>query len=160
MSMSLIVAMSREGVIGIGNELPWRLKSDLALFRELTMGKHIIMGANTHESIGRPLPGRTNVVVSRHRMYQDVTVLREPPIIEGAVVIGGATLYEHYLQAGLIGEMLVTFVDASIGSKQGSKLAFFPVSHFGNFVPSRQIASVNAGDGDEFSFKTVQYIRR
>jgi dihydrofolate reductase len=160
MNMSLIVAMSREGVIGVGNELPWRLRSDLDLFREMTMGKHIIMGANTHESIGRPLPGRTNVVVSRRRMYREVSVVREAPHIPGAFVIGGAQLYDHYLKAGLIGEMIVTFVDASIGSKQGSKLAFFQVSHFGDFVPTQQIASQTADDRNEYSFKTVKYIRR
>jgi dihydrofolate reductase len=65
MKRALIAAMAQNRVIGVDNKLPWRLPSDLARFKRLTMGHHIIMGRKTFESIGRPLPGRTTVVVSR-----------------------------------------------------------------------------------------------
>src|SRR5437016_14670486 len=65
MRVSLIVAMDRKGVIGRGGGLPWRLSADLKRFKSLTMGHHIVMGRKTFESLGRPLPGRTMVVVSR-----------------------------------------------------------------------------------------------
>jgi dihydrofolate reductase len=63
--LSLVVAMSEDNVIGRDNALPWHLPADLKRFKALTMGKPIVMGRKTYESIGRPLPGRTNIVVSR-----------------------------------------------------------------------------------------------
>ena len=67
MRRSLIVAAAENGVIGVDNRLPWRLPADLARFKRLTMGHHLIMGRKTYESIGRPLPGRITVVLSRSR---------------------------------------------------------------------------------------------
>ena len=66
MIVSLIVAMDERGGIGKGNRLPWRLSADLKRFRELTMGHHIVMGRKTFESIGRALPGRQTVIVTRN----------------------------------------------------------------------------------------------
>jgi dihydrofolate reductase len=65
----LVAAVAENGVIGRGNALPWRLKSDLKHFRALTTGKPVLMGRRTFESIARPLPGRTNIVVSRDRGF-------------------------------------------------------------------------------------------
>jgi dihydrofolate reductase len=65
MKRALIAALARNRVIGIENRLPWRLPSDLARFKRLTMGHHLIMGRKTFESIGKPLPGRTTVVITR-----------------------------------------------------------------------------------------------
>src|SRR5436309_1567122 len=65
MRISIIVAMDRNGLIGDDRGLPWRLPRDLRRFRELTMGKPIVMGRTAHEHIGRPLPGRQNIVLSR-----------------------------------------------------------------------------------------------
>jgi len=75
-AIALVVAASLNDVIGADGGMPWRLPSDLKRFRELTMGKPIIMGRKTHESIGRPLDGRVNIVVTRQRDYAptDVTV--------------------------------------------------------------------------------------
>jgi len=63
--MELIVAVAENDVIGRGNQLPWRLPADLRRFKALTLGKHILMGRKTYESIGRALPWRTNLVMSR-----------------------------------------------------------------------------------------------
>jgi dihydrofolate reductase len=65
MRRSIIVAATENGVIGVDNRLPWRLPADLARFKQLTMGHHLIMGRRTYESIGRPLPGRITVVLTR-----------------------------------------------------------------------------------------------
>ena len=67
--LSLIVAMAQNRVIGINNNLPWHLSEDLKYFKRVTMGKPIIMGRKTFESIGKPLPGRTNIVVTRNQKY-------------------------------------------------------------------------------------------
>ena len=70
MRLSLIVAMARNRVIGADGKIPWHLPGELKLFKDLTMGHHIIMGRKTWESIGRLLPGRTTVVVTRQRGYE------------------------------------------------------------------------------------------
>lgn len=69
MTLSLIAAVARNGVIGGGNKLLWRLPTDMKRFRALTMGKPLIMGRKTYESIGKPLPGRETIVVTRDRSY-------------------------------------------------------------------------------------------
>lgn len=69
-TISMIAAVAENGVIGSANSIPWRLPSDFAYFKRATMGKPLIMGRKTFESIGRPLPGRTNIVVSGQKDYQ------------------------------------------------------------------------------------------
>lgn len=107
-TFALIVAVAENGVIGREGELPWRLSSDLRYFKSVTMGKPIIMGRKTFDSIGRPLPGRTNIVVSRNPDFSfkgvDVFNRLEAAVshAEGLVgaeimVIGGAGLYEAAL---------------------------------------------------------------
>lgn len=70
MMRSLVVAVARNGVIGRDNQLPWKLPDDLAYFRKVTMGHPVVMGRRTYESIGRPLAGRRNIVVTRNRDFQ------------------------------------------------------------------------------------------
>jgi dihydrofolate reductase len=70
MIISIIVAMDEKGAIGRDNRLPWHLSDDLKRFKATTIGHHIIMGRKTYESIGKPLPGRTNIVVTRNPAYQ------------------------------------------------------------------------------------------
>ncbi|HYE75895.1 MAG TPA: dihydrofolate reductase, partial [Blastocatellia bacterium] len=70
MIVSLIVAMGENRAIGFHGSLPWRLPSDLARFKQLTMGHHLIMGRKTYESIGRPLPGCTSIIVTRQADYK------------------------------------------------------------------------------------------
>ncbi len=67
MKIAIIVAMDQQSLIGKNNDLPWKLSADLQYFRRVTMGKPIIMGRNTHESIGRPLPGRTKMIVTKNK---------------------------------------------------------------------------------------------
>jgi dihydrofolate reductase len=69
MKRSLVVAMARNRVIGRDNALPWRLPADLAYFKRVTLGHPVVMGRRTYESIGKPLPGRKNIVVSRNRDF-------------------------------------------------------------------------------------------
>lgn len=97
--VSLIVAYSRNRVIGKDNQLPWKLPGDLAHFKRETLGKPIIMGRKTWQSLGRPLPGRTNIVVSR--TAPDLT----PGHFKGAVVVH--TLHEAFQAAGDVPEICV-----------------------------------------------------
>lgn len=104
--LSIIAAVAENGVIGKGGGLPWRLPADLRHFKELTMGKPIIMGHRTWESLGRPLAGRTNVVLSRRGPIAHPAVqtfpsmddaLRAVQSSEEVMIIGGASLYAEAL---------------------------------------------------------------
>ena len=106
MKISIVVAMAANGVIGQDNELPWHLPADLKHFKQTTMGKPILMGRKTWESIGRPLPGRTSIVITRDRTYTApgcVVVNSIEAAIAAAgeqdevMVIGGAELYRQVL---------------------------------------------------------------
>jgi dihydrofolate reductase len=104
MRVSIIAAQAENGIIGRAGQLPWRLKADLQRFKKLTMGHTVIMGRKTWESIGRPLPGRRMIVVSRQLGYQaegvevvtnldDALALAQAAGEEEAFVIGGAEIY-------------------------------------------------------------------
>lgn len=106
MDISLVVAMDENRLIGADNRLPWHLPADLKHFKKVTMGHPIVMGRRTWESIGRPLPGRTNIVVTRRVDYRapGAVVVDSPEAAKAAagdcnelMVIGGARLYEDML---------------------------------------------------------------
>jgi len=112
MKLAIIVAQAANRVIGIENNLPWHLPEDLKYFKQVTMGKPIIMGRKTYESIGRPLPGRTNIVITRNadfsaegvRVVSSLDAARELAEsiceIEGhqeVMVIGGSQIYGQTL---------------------------------------------------------------
>jgi dihydrofolate reductase len=128
--ISIIAAMDRKRGIGVENKLPWRLSADWKRFRELTMGHHIIVGRRTFESIGRPLPGRRMIVVTRDRNYKaegcDLSHSVEDAINlarargESELFIGGGA--EIYAQSiGIADRMYLTFVDAEVAADR-----FFP----------------------------------
>jgi len=113
MTLSIVVATSRNGVIGNDNQLPWHLPEDLKYFKKITMGKPIVMGRKTYESIGRPLPGRTNIVITRntswqadgvvvvHDLDEAITVAGQACIdsdVNEAMVIGGSEIYRQALE--------------------------------------------------------------
>lgn len=106
MIISLIVAMDRNRVIGRNNEMPWHLPTDLQFFKRITMGKPLIIGRKTHESIGRPLPGRMNIVVSRNPAYKSVgciiahdleAALQAAGAVAEVIIAGGGMLYRQAL---------------------------------------------------------------
>ncbi|MFN0117078.1 MAG: dihydrofolate reductase [Elusimicrobiota bacterium] len=104
MSLCLIAAMTDEGVIGKNNQLPWKLSEDLKRFKTLTMGHPIIMGRKTFESIGKPLPGRQNIVITRDPYYSKEGVVvvssleqalkKSHQDSEDQFIIGGAEIYK------------------------------------------------------------------
>lgn len=117
----MIVAVADNGVIGKGNQLPWRLSADLRYFKQRTMGKPIVMGRKTWESIGRPLPGRDNIVITRDEAYI-AEGARVVPSLEQAIstcesqpeimIIGGASIYEQALP--LVSTIYLTRVHVNI----------------------------------------------
>ncbi len=79
-NLTLISAVARNGIIGIQNRLPWQLAEDLAFFKKTTIGHAILMGRNTYDSIGRPLPGRCNIVLTREKNWQPNNLVSNIPI--------------------------------------------------------------------------------
>lgn len=128
MSLSVIVALAKNRVIGLNNTLPWHLPEDLKRFKQLTMGHHIIMGRKTYESLGRLLPGRQTVIVTRnpdykvdgaivvHSLEQAISVSSAD---SEAFLIGGAELYQQSLP--LAKRLYLTMIDAEF---EGD--AYFP----------------------------------
>ncbi len=117
----MIAAMANGRVIGADNQMPWHLPADLAHFKRITMGKPIVMGRKTYESIGRALPGRLNIVISRDETYQlaDATVVHscEHAVAvagdpEELMVIGGGTIYGHFLP--LCQRLYLTLIDLDV----------------------------------------------
>ncbi|WP_422648319.1 Dihydrofolate reductase [Cupriavidus sp. H18C1] len=156
--LTLIVARARNGVIGRDNTLPWRLPEDLAHFKRTTMGAPVIMGRKTWESIGRPLPGRRNIVVSRNaglRLDGAETAssledaLRLCVGVEQVFLIGGAQLYAEALPSA--DRLIVTEIDADI---EGD-------AHFPEIDPQRWIATErerhhSESNGFDYAFVTYE----
>jgi len=104
--LSIIVAMANNRVIGCDNQMPWHLSADLKRFKEITMDKPILMGRKTFESIGHPLPGRTNIIISRNKAYSPSgcqvyssidQALKEHENTAEIMVIGGSGIYKALL---------------------------------------------------------------
>jgi len=121
MTVTIIAALSRNSVIGRDNRLPWRIPEDLKRFKALTIGHPVIMGRRTHESLGRPLPGRDNIVITRSKDYaapgcRVVYTLDEALAACGGAgevfVIGGAEIYA--LALPLADRLQFTEVDGDI----------------------------------------------
>lgn len=121
MRLSLIVAMTRERVIGRENRMPWHLPGDLAYFKRTTLGKPVLMGRNTFASIGKPLPGRRNVIISRtldeapagtEVVASPAEALRLLAAEEEVMVIGGGQLYRSFMP--LASRLYLTRIDASL----------------------------------------------
>lgn len=113
-TIALVVAVAENGIIGRDGDLPWRLSNDLKLFRRLTMGKPVIMGRKTYESIGRPLDGRTNIIVTKRADFNDDRILVAQTPAEAVklakaaalssgtdeiMVIGGAEIYSALMDS-------------------------------------------------------------
>ena len=117
----MIVAHANNRIIGKDNDMPWHLPADLAYFKKTTLGKPVVMGRKTYESIGRPLPGRKNIVISRDENYKadGITAvtsveqaLKQAGDVEEVMVIGGGAIYQHCLPAAE--RLYVTHINAEI----------------------------------------------
>ncbi len=121
MLISLIVAMANQRVIGYQNQMPWHLPADLRHFKAVTLGKPVIMGRRTFESIGRPLPGRRNIVVSRNAEWSHDGVELVHSLASGlelvshedeVMIIGGGQLYKEALP--MADRLYLTHIELSV----------------------------------------------
>lgn len=158
-NLSLIVAVAKNHVIGLNNTLPWHLPEDLKRFRALTTGHHIIMGRKTYESLGRLLPGRTTVIVTRNKNYH----------LEGALVahslkaamllcqddneaflIGGAELYQEGLKVAR--KLYVTEIGLEVAGD-----AFFSAIDLNQWCETSREAHTSS---QGFMFSYVTYVKK
>lgn len=119
--VSMIAAMANNRVIGQDNQMPWHLPADLQHFKRVTLHKPVVMGRKTFESIGRPLPGRRNVVITRNANYQaqGIEVVNSPDAalallseVQEVMIIGGGHIYEQCLP--LCDRLYLTFIDLEV----------------------------------------------
>jgi dihydrofolate reductase len=123
-NIAMIAGVAENGVIGSDQTIPWRVPSDMAFFKRTTMGKPIIMGRKQFETVGKPLPGRTNIVVTRQRDYQPEGVLvvhdietaleqarriAEADGVDEIMIIGGGELYAQLM--GRADRLYITHID-------------------------------------------------
>jgi len=160
MIISLIAAMDKNHLIGVKNGLPWHLPADFKHFKEITMGKPVVMGRKTFESIGKPLPGRKNIIVSRSGFSADGvvvvdsidTALQEVSDCDEVMIIGGASFYEQMIDKA--SRMYLTHVDAECKGD-----AWFPEFSLSDW----KIVSENehsANEKNTYDFRIVEYVRR
>ncbi|WP_024611648.1 type 3 dihydrofolate reductase [Pseudoalteromonas sp. TB64] len=121
MIISMIAAMANNRVIGLDNKMPWHLPADLQHFKKVTTGKPVIMGRKTFESIGRPLPGRRNIIITRNSEYQAVGIetVTTPEAalelvcdVEEVMIIGGGNIYQQFLER--TDRLYLTFIDLDV----------------------------------------------
>jgi len=161
MTISIIVAASENNVIGAAGDLPWRLSDDLKRFKAMTMGKPIVMGRKTWDSIGRPLPGRQNVVVTRQAGFVaegcDIVASMEEALTltagaEEVMVIGGSQVYALFLPDAE--RLYLTRVHAEV---EGD--AFFPEIDASVWrLVGDEPHSADDGNVFDFSFRTYERI--
>ena len=155
--IGLIVARAKNNVIGKGGRIPWNIEGELSQFRELTMGNAVVMGLRTYEEIGRPLPGRMNIVVSGSKSFEGdnictVRTLEEAISVAGernVYIAGGYRLFKEVLP--LVDVMYITEVHTVV--EDGD--TFFPEFDAGEF-------DVTVGEtcGDEIKYTRTVYKRK
>ena len=159
--ISIIVAASTNNVIGVGGDLPWKISEDLKRFKALTLGKPVVMGRLTWESIGRPLPGRQNIVITRQSDFSadgwDVAAspaaaLTTAGDAQEIMIIGGSQIYDLFLPKA--GRLHLTRVQTEIDGD-----VFFPAISEADWelVDSE---SHEASDANEFAFDFITYERK
>lgn len=166
MRIALIWAMDKNRVIGRNNSLPWRLSSDLKHFKQVTMGKPVIMGRKTWESLGRALPGRPNIVISTSApqgesdatwmtsldaalTYAQHWIDSQDVNPEEVIIMGGAQIYA--LAIPVADRLYVTQVQASV--EGDTKIAPFDLSNF----KQTNSTTIQASEKDEFTFDILQF---
>lgn len=165
--VAMIAAVARNGVIGADGGIPWRIPSDMAMFRRLTMGKPIVMGRKQYETVGRPLPGRTNIVVTRQKGYQPEGVLvvddleaalmlaQRIAAADGAdevMVIGGGEIYAQAI--ALADRLYISHVEAA----PAGDTMFPPIDP--DLWSVAEDITVSADPRDTASFRASLYRRR
>lgn len=161
-TLSSIVAIDNNNAIGKGNQIPWKVPSDLKYFKEKTMGHHIIMGRKTYESIGKPLPGRMTIVVTKdanfvalgsHVAHSMSDAIALCPDNEETFVVGGNQIYQMFWN--VLDLMYVTRIDCEVKDAD----TFYPQFTPEDWLLLRETLQTK-GQKDEYAFKFQTFLRR
>ena len=161
--VSLIVAMSANGVIGRDGDLPWHLPADLRYFKKPTMGHHLIIGRATWDEVGRPLPGRIMVVVTRNRTFEADGVLVAHSLESALTLVrddeepfigGGAEIYRQALESEIVDRLYITRVHAEV---EGD--TFFPTIDLDGWLLADRVDHP-ADEKNEHSYSFERFDRR
>lgn len=157
----MIAAIGNNNVIGNDNKLLWKLKTDLNFFKNTTIESPVIMGRKTYESIGRPLPKRTNIILTRNKSFN----IEHPNVVifngicniinysdsngHDLYIIGGSKIYNQFLP--YCDELLISHVDCNLSGD-----TYFPSINY-NDLRSEKLLDIKKSDIDEYDFKTIRY---
>ena len=155
--ISLIFAMGKDNSIGYKNKMPWHLPADLAYFKKATMGLPVIMGRKTFESLGRPLPGRTNIVISRNKEFfhegcivvDSVEKAKELTKDKDCFIIGGAEIYDAFMP--IADKMYITEIDSVFQAD-----TFFPQIDYSKWKLVSSVPGVK-NEKNPFEYKHLVY---
>lgn len=160
--ITLIAAIAKNNALGKDNDLIWHLPADLKRFKQVTSGYHILMGRNTFESIGKPLPNRTSIIITRSNDYfKDGCLIANSleeaiELTEGndAFIIGGAQIYKHALEKYLVDRLDITIVHEEFEAD-----AFFPEI---DMKVWKEVAreDFKADDKNKYDYSFVSYTRK
>lgn len=175
MKITIIVAKDKNNLIGIGDVIPWRLSGDMKMFKETTLGHHIIMGRKTFETFPKPLPGRKSLIITRDSEYQflvnkesidyqncsiynsidECLTSLKLSNINNLFVIGGGEIYKQFLELDLVDELLVTEVDTYSVVKSDEDV-YFPEIDFNVWKEVSRISN-KADEKNQFDYAFVKY---
>jgi dihydrofolate reductase len=143
--------MDKKGLIGAGDKLPWHLPSDLRFFRDTTLGQTVVMGSKTYASLGRPLPNRKNIVLSRSGEYtvKDVIAMAAS---EDVFIIGGAEIYKIFIP--FADQIIITHIDAVFDGD-----VYFPMSKIDPYSFYKADSRKGFDEASKLGFEIIYYKR-
>ncbi len=158
--ITIIAAISKNNALGKNNDLIWHLPADLKRFKKITTGHHILMGRNTFESIGKPLPNRTTIIISRNQNYfkdgcliansleQAIEMSNEE---ENIFIIGGAQIYKYAMEHNLVDVLDITLVHHEFEAD-----VFFPEIDF-SVWEQVEVESFTADEKNKLNYSFIRY---
>ncbi len=160
--ITIIAAIAKNNALGKDNDLIWHLPADLKRFKKVTSGHHILMGRNTFESIGKPLPNRTSVIITRNQDYFKDGCLIANSIEEAlelskdddAFIIGGAQIYKQAIEKGLVDKLDITIVHQDFEAD-----VFFPEIDM-NVWKEVAREDFKADEKNKYDYSFVSYVRK
>lgn len=159
--ITIIAAVAKNNALGKDNQLIWHLPADLKRFKKVTLGHHIIMGRKTYESLGKPLPNRTTIIITRNTNYTAegcivVNSLDEAintaKVDENPFILGGAEIYKQALE-------IADVLDLTLVHNEFEADAFFPKINFNNWKEASR-EDFKADDKNKYDYSFVKYLRK
>lgn len=157
--IKLIAAISDNGILGLNNKLPWSCPEDMKFFKEKTIDGTVIMGRKTYESIGRPLPKRTNIVITSSKIEAATNLTSFTSLQEAcyaypdAFIIGGSQIYREALAKSLPNFIYLNKIHVNVEVNLGDEIVTFP------WIDNKKYTNINITMDESKAFTTYSYLR-